>query len=61
MPKLSINFDDRDDFCYFAHDSESGDCWNLPLSIAGVDEAIAFLHDEYPLAEIVIGDSAQEG
>jgi hypothetical protein len=59
--KLSINFDDDSDFCYFAHEAESGECWNMPESLANIDEAIAFIHREYPQAEISIGDSAQEG
>ena len=58
--KLSINFDFEDNFCYFVHDSDSGDCWNLPPTIANIDEAIAYTHDEYPLADIVVGDSALE-
>lgn len=56
---ITINFD-VEDGCYFAHDEQTTECWNLPVDFANIDAAIAYLREEYPQAAIVIGDSAQE-
>ena len=55
---VSINFD-AEDGCYFATLGD-GTCFNLPIELPSVDAAIAYVHDEFPSADIAVGDSAQE-